>query len=129
LNKTIAILEPHELLRQCLDEILTFLGYDVVIKEAESLEFLNELERVQFLPNIIVMESQIAEPHDYHLIKYLRNSFPLIRLLAFSTDNSEYAVNQVMQEGVHAFLEKGCSLCKLQTVLEQLSYDTVQLVR
>ncbi|HTE25022.1 response regulator [Flavitalea sp.] len=119
--KTIAILEPHEILRLCLGEVLTHLNYQVVIKSGNALDFIELLATADQLPHIIISEVQLNELQDISLFRHLRLHYPEIKLLAYSGDDSEWTVDLVLKEGADAFLEKGCSLQELQLVLHQIT--------
>jgi DNA-binding NarL/FixJ family response regulator len=121
LTKTIAILEPHEILRLCLAEVLTHLNYDVIIKSGNTLDFIELLATADQQPDIIISEVQLNDLPDVSLFRHLRHHYPEIKLLAFSADDSEWTVDLVLQEGANAFLQKGSSLQRLQQVLESIS--------
>ena len=119
--KTIAILEPHEILRLCLAEVLGHLNYQIIIKSGKALDFIELLATAEELPDIIISEVQLNDLNDISLFRHLRHQYPEIKLLAYSGDDSEWTVDQVLKEGADAFLEKGCSLQELQNVLHQIS--------
>jgi DNA-binding NarL/FixJ family response regulator len=120
LKKTIAILEPHHIFRQCLEEILGHLEYEVILKSGETLDFIEQLAVSEEHPTIIISEVQLNDMPDVSMFKHLSYHYPEIKLLAFSADNSEWAVETVMQEGAHAFLQKGCSLMEIQMILDEI---------
>ena len=121
MTKTIAILEPHEILRLCLSEVLTYLNYEVIIKSGETLDFIELLATTDRLPDIIISEVQLNDLPGISLFRHLRHHYPETRLLAFSADDSEWTIQLALEEGAYAFLEKGSSLQKLQQVLEMIS--------
>lgn len=125
-RKTIAILEPHEILRQCLIEILNHLNYQVLIKAGNALDFIEQLAMTDDQPDIIISEVQLTDLPDISLFRHLRYHYPEAKLLAFSADDSNWTVDMVRQEGADAFLEKGCSLQTLQQILDDLVSPVLQ---
>jgi DNA-binding NarL/FixJ family response regulator len=121
LKQTVAILEPHEILRQCLEEILTHLDYDVVIKSGDTLGFIECLALSEQSPDIILSEVELDDLQDISLFRHLRHHYPGTKILAFSADNTEWTIKTALREGAHAFLEKGCSLQSLQTTLARIA--------
>ena len=119
--KTIAILEPHEMLRLCLAEVLTHLNYHIIIKSGNAVDFIEMLARAEELPNIVISEVQLNDLDDISVFRHLRLHYPEIKLLAYSGDDSEWTVDLVLKEGADAFLEKGCSLQQLQQELHRIS--------
>jgi len=120
----IAILEPHEILRQCLAEILIYLNYDVIIKSGSAFEFLGLLAASEKLPNIIISEVKVEDHQHVSLFRHLRYHYPDVRLVAFSADDSEWTVDHVRREGADAFIPKGCSLINLQETLLKINSPT-----
>lgn len=120
MKKTIAILEPHRIFRQCLEEILGHLEYEVILRSGETLDFIEQLAVSEEQPAIIISEVQLNDMPDVSMFKHLSFHYPEIKLLAFSADNSEWAVDTALQEGAHAFLQKGCSLHEMETILDEI---------
>ena len=119
--KTVAILEPHEILRLCLAEVLTYLNYQIIIKSGNAVDFIEMLATADELPHIIISEVQLNDLEDISIFRHLRLHYPEIKLLAYSGDDSEWTVDLVLNEGADAFLEKGCSLQQLQHELHRIS--------
>jgi two-component system invasion response regulator UvrY len=119
--KTIAILEPHEILRLCLAEVLTHLNYHIIIKSGNAVDFIEMLATAEELPHIVISEVQLNDLDGISIFRHLRLHYPEIKLLAYSGDDSEWTVDLVLKEGADAFLEKGCSLQQLQHELYRIS--------
>lgn len=129
LKSTIAILEPHGIFRQCLEEILTHLNYDVIIKSGDTLDFIEQLAECQQHPSIIISEVNLIDLPDVSMFRHLRHHYPEIKLIAFSADNSAWTIDTVMKEGALAFLQKGCSLQELQVLLEEINSTEMMEIR
>ncbi|RYY17390.1 MAG: response regulator transcription factor [Chitinophagaceae bacterium] len=121
LTKTIAILEPHEILRLCLAEVLTHLNYNVIIRSGNAFDFIELLATADEHPDIIISEVQLNDLQDISMFRHLRYHYPETKILAFSADGSEWTIETALKDGADAFLEKGCSLHNLQQVLSQIS--------
>jgi DNA-binding NarL/FixJ family response regulator len=127
LKQTVAILEPHHILRQCLEEILIYLNYSVIIKSGDPLEFIEQLALSDDAPDIILSEVELNDMQDISLFRHFRHHYPGVKILAFSADDTEWTVQNVLQEGAHAFLEKGCSLQSLQDMLANIAPQQARL--
>lgn len=121
MKQTVAILEPHGILRQCLEEILSHLNYEVVIQSGDPLDFIEELALADQSPDIILSEVVFEDMEDISLFRHLRHHYPGTKILAFSADNTEWSIKNALREGAHAFLEKGCSLYSLQASLARIA--------
>ena len=126
LTKTIAILEPHEILRLCLIEVLSHLNYNILFKSGSAIDFIEMLATAEEQPDIIIAEVQLYDLQDISLFRHLRYHYPGIKLLAFSADDTERTVELVLQEGADAFLAKGCSLQQIQHALELVYRSELQ---
>jgi len=128
LRTNIAILEPHQILRQCLAEILIHLNYNVILKSGSALEFIELLATSEEQPHIIISEIQLNDLRNVSLFKHLRHHYPGVKLVAFCADDSEWTINHVHREGADAFIAKGCSLSNLQETLGKIGSNQAQLL-
>jgi DNA-binding NarL/FixJ family response regulator len=117
LKTTIAILEPHAILRKCMDEILSHLEYDVLFQSGSGVAFLEELAVRDELPEIIISEPRLRDLPDISIFRHLKFHYPNTLLVAYSADNSEWTIETSISEGADTFIEKGCSLHELQLTL------------
>ncbi|MET0242414.1 MAG: response regulator transcription factor, partial [Flavitalea sp.] len=56
----------------------------------------------------------------FETTKELTKMFPQVRILAFSTDNTDLSVSRMIAAGAHGFLEKGGSLEDISKSLHDL---------
>ena len=120
-RKTIAILEPHEILRLCLEEIMIHLNYEIVARSGDSLDFIEQLAMLENTPDAIISETQLTDLPDISLFRHLKFHYPEVPILAFSADDTMYSVDLALAEGADGFLEKGCSLQQLQERLVEIT--------
>lgn len=120
LTQKVAILEPHEILRQCLAEILIYLNYEVVIKSGNTLDFIEQLAMTDDPPQVIISEIELSDVRGLSIFRHFRFHYPEVKLLAFSVDDSEWSVDLALEQGADLFLRKGCSLKSLQQALESI---------
>ena len=105
-------------------ELKSFLEEKVI--QYNTLDFIEQLATVDKLPDIIISEVQLNDLNDISIFRYIRLHYPDIKLLAYSGDDSEWTVDQVLKEGADAFLEKGCSLHALQQELHRIACGDFQ---
>ena len=121
---TVALVDDHKIFRQGLIEVLNHLGYAITIEASNGKELLNKLE-VGSLPDICILDIHMPEMDGFETTRQLRSKYPEIKILAFSTDNTDVSVSKVIGCGAHAFLEKGGSLedisASLTSILEVTS--------
>ena len=108
-NITVALVDDHKIFRQGLIEVLVHLGYTITIEASNGKELLNKLE-TGALPDICILDIHMPEMDGFETTRQLRSKYPEIKILAFSTDNTDVSVSKVISCGAHGFLEKGGSL-------------------
>ncbi|RYY24937.1 MAG: response regulator transcription factor [Chitinophagaceae bacterium] len=106
---TVALVDDHKIFRQGLIEVLNHLGYTVAIEASNGRELLEKLEN-RDLPTICILDIHMPEMDGFETTRQLSSKYPGIKILAFSTDNTDVSVSKVISCGAHGFLEKGGSL-------------------
>ena len=106
---TVALVDDHKIFRQGLIEVLNHLGYKVTIEASNGKELLEMLKKT-VMPSICILDIHMPEMDGFETCSHLRIHYPDIRILAFSTDNTDASVSKMLSCGAHGFLEKGGSL-------------------
>ena len=109
LHITVALVDDHKIFRQGLIEVLKHLGYTVTIEASNGRELLEQLQ-YKALPSVCILDIHMPEMDGFETTRQLRSTYPEIKILVFSTDNTDVSVSRVIACGAHAFLEKGGSL-------------------
>lgn len=116
---TVALVDDHKIFRQGLIEVLNHLGYEVTIEACNGRELFKMLESAS-LPSICILDIHMPEMDGFETSRQLRAKYPEIKILAFSTDNTDVSVSKVIASGAHAFLEKGGSLEEISESLTSI---------
>jgi two-component system, NarL family, invasion response regulator UvrY len=117
---TVALVDDHKIFRQGLIEVLTHLGYAVTIEVSNGRELLDKLQNTSQLPHICILDIHMPQMDGFETTRQLSELYPSIRILVFSTDNTDASVARVTECGAHGFLEKGGSLDDINDTLTRL---------
>jgi len=116
---TVALVDDHKIFRQGLIEVLNHLGYKVTLQASNGRELLEQLLENDS-PAICILDIHMPEMDGFETTRHLRVSYPEIKILAFSTDNTDLSVSRMLSCGAHAFLEKGGSLDDISESLSSI---------
>ncbi|RYY08729.1 MAG: response regulator transcription factor, partial [Chitinophagaceae bacterium] len=106
---SVALVDDHKIFRQGLIEVLNHLGYAVTIEASNGKELLEILSK-QTAPEICILDIHMPVMDGFETTSLLKRKYPQIKILAFSTDNTDVSVSKMLACGAHGFLEKGGSL-------------------
>jgi DNA-binding NarL/FixJ family response regulator len=111
---TVALVDDHKIFRQGLIEVLHHLGYLVTIEASNGKELLDTLAKNTLakntIPDICILDIHMPVMDGFETTRRLRKKYPQVKILAFSTDNTDVSVTKMIANGAHGFLEKGGSL-------------------
>jgi DNA-binding NarL/FixJ family response regulator len=116
---TVALVDDHKIFRQGLIEVLNHLGYTVTIEASNGQELLDLLSHQQ-LPAICILDIHMPVMDGFETTRNLHLKYPEVKILVFSTDNSDASVARIRECGAHGFLEKGGSLDDISAILAGL---------
>lgn len=114
---TIAIVEDHDLLRNELASILEKNGLHITFMAENGAAALEKMALAQPLPDVCLMDISMPIMNGYELAGRLRETYPQVRVLAFSMVASQQEINKIISSGAHAFIPKGISIIRLQEAI------------
>jgi DNA-binding NarL/FixJ family response regulator len=104
----IIILDTHRVVRA---GIKAMVGIDLeleVLAEAGSGFELGNLLRI-LKPDVVMVDAQVRDERGVDIIRQIRLEYPCIKLIAFSMDEQESTIIEMVQAGVSAYLLKDCT--------------------
>jgi DNA-binding NarL/FixJ family response regulator len=116
---TVALVDDHKIFRQGLTEVLNHLGYAITIEASNGKDLLDQLARSPS-PDICILDIHMPLMDGFQTTRLLKEKHPAIKILAFSTDNTDVSVSKVIACGAHGFLEKGGSLEDISRALSAI---------
>lgn len=104
----IAITDDFEFARVELPRILENFGVSTLFTAKDGQELLEKLSEGN-TPQLVLLDIQMPVMNGYETAQSLRQNWPHIKVLAYSTDSHVYTREKIMKAGAHGFMPKGCA--------------------
>lgn len=125
MKTTIAILDPHELIRKALAGILTTFGYEVIIEVKDEEELIGQILSGN-IPDICIIDVNVYDMKGIKTAKKIRAEFPPIKIVIYSNDLHKQVYHKIKnpQVGDH-YVDKKSGVDILKRVLELCSRQLI----
>lgn len=117
---TLAIIDDHDLWRAKLSEMLTAIGFNIIMIESNGKEFIDALEKSTVLPDVCLLDISMPVMNGYETAKKLRKLYPKIKILAFSMETDETVIARIIECGANGFIPKGVNLNEIKTAIIEM---------
>ncbi|MBS1628124.1 MAG: response regulator transcription factor [Bacteroidetes bacterium] len=104
----LALIDDHAMFRKALASYIA--GYDnySVLYEAgsgkELLNFLKDSKNQH--PDIVLLDIRMPEMDGFAVAEFLKNNYPLIKILALSSDDDGRTISRIVRNGAKGFISK-----------------------
>jgi DNA-binding NarL/FixJ family response regulator len=115
---TIALIDEHPLMRECLHNYLGEYGYSHILQATDGKELIGRLSNDR-IPDICVLEFNARKKAGYETIKMLRATWPQIKIVIYSLKHGPVE-NKTQASGADAVIAHQSSLASLKHTLEGL---------
>jgi DNA-binding NarL/FixJ family response regulator len=102
----VALADDHVMLRNGLAVLITNLGYTVLFECSNGKELIQKMKDADHLPDVILMDINMPEMDGYETTMWLRNNYPLVRVLALSMYDDENAIIRMLKNGAKGYVMK-----------------------
>lgn len=118
-NIKIVLVDDHVLLRNGLAAIIAKLGYSVLFECSNGKELMEKLDKSN-QPDLVLMDINMPEVDGYQTTLWLRNNFPLIKVLALSMYDDEKAIIRMLKNGARGYILKETSTQELKNAIDSV---------
>lgn len=135
---SIAIVDDHYLVAEALSNLIQkFDNCEVLLIAANGRNFLDQLQRIDRLPDITLLDLNMPIMDGFETALQLRQRYPSVRVLALSMTDREDHIVRMVRNGARGYLLKDCRPEELQQALDDVmtkgfyysDFLTTQLVR
>ena len=103
----IAIVDDHTLFRKGMIALLERIeGIKLVLEAANGREFLDQLEETPI--DLVLLDLMMPVFNGRQTLQILRTTYPDIKVIILTMENSEETVLHLVEDGAHGFSCQGC---------------------
>jgi DNA-binding NarL/FixJ family response regulator len=115
----VALADDHALLRNGLAGLVTNLGYTVQFECNNGKDLISQLKKND-PPDVVLMDINMPEMDGYSTTLWLRNNFPLIKVLALSMYDDENAIIRMLRNGARGYILKDADPVELKRAIDDV---------
>ena len=117
----VALADDHSLIRNGLANLIdTFDGFKVLFQAANGQELIDAL-KLRALPDIVLMDINMPKKDGYETTKWLRETYPDIKVLALSMYDNEGAIIRMIKNGACGYILKDAEPGDLRRALNEIA--------
>lgn len=117
----LALADDHNLFRMGVEELIEdFQNMEVVISVANGKELIHQLSVAVILPDVCLLDINMPQMNGFETAKYIKESWPDIKILAVSVYDSEFNVLGMMRAGASGYILKDTQPAILRVAIESL---------
>lgn len=102
----VALLMPRTVMRKFSAQIKSLPHFEVLLEADNEAALKRDIRRIS-LPDILIVDLDDKEEDIFKTITWIGNDFPVVKLLAVTTDRNETAMLKASKLGVSGFLDSG----------------------
>jgi two-component system, NarL family, invasion response regulator UvrY len=115
----IVLTDDHVLLRNGLAGLIKNLGHHVLFEADNGKDLIKKLSPGN-LPDIILMDINMPEMDGCEATQYIRQHYPLVKVLALSMYNNESSIIRMLKAGAKGYILKDSHPQELQAAIEAI---------
>jgi len=117
----IGIVDDHKLFLKSLGLLLqTFGNYEVVVEGLNGEDLQSRMKNIQYAPDIMLVDVNMPLMDGPETVKWLKQDYPVMKLVALSVNNSDKAVIEMIKAGCCAYLLKDTHPDELEKALGEI---------
>lgn len=117
---TVALVDDHVLLRNGLAGLINSFDDFEVIFEADNGQDLIEKIKRNTVPDMVMLDINMPEMDGYATAQYLKEAFPLVKVLALSMYDNETSIIRMFKAGARGYILKDSEPPELRRALDSI---------
>lgn len=113
----VALVDDHILLRKGLAALVNSFDEFIVVFEADNGKDMQQKINTDNLPDLVLLDINMPKIDGYASAQWLKQTYPLIKIMALSMYDNENAVIRMFKAGARGYILKDCEPPELKTAL------------
>ena len=116
----VVLVDDHPLLRNGLATLIdTYDAFTVLFEADNGVDFIKQLDASN-LPNLVLLDITMPEMDGYATAKWIKEHHPLIKIIALSMMDDEYAIIRMLKNGARGYVVKNTNAKELLQALKDV---------
>lgn len=116
----IAIVDDHPLVREHLSGFIRNQGFNVVFNAENGLDCLSRMATIDLQPDLCILDVRMPRMDGFATARQIRQTWPEIRILFYSTKRDSGTIEEALNSGGDAFLNKNCEPEEILDTIQSL---------
>ena len=121
MNTTVAVVDDHEQMREHTSSFIEEMGFQLLFKAENGKEALEIMAKNNSVPDVCLLDIQMPVMDGYETAEIMSIQYPKTKILAYSTDDSETPVINMIKSGACGFLLKGGTFGEMKKAIDDVS--------
>lgn len=119
--RKISIVDDHAMFRKGLTALINlFPNYNVLFDASNGQDFISRLDPGE-LPDIVLLDIAMPEMDGYATANWIKDNYPVIKVLALSTMDGETAIIKMIRNGAKGYVLKDSEPSELKQAFDEVS--------
>ena len=114
----IALVDDHVLLRKGLANIISDIGYSVMLEADNGEDFIRKLDNMKKDPEVVLMDINMPFKDGFETTLWLKKNKPAIKVLALSMLDDENSIIRMLKNGARGYILKESEPVELKSAIE-----------
>ncbi|MGN6212046.1 response regulator [Parafilimonas sp.] len=121
----LGIADDNKFFREALSEVLNSYGFTIIFKAVNGYDCIDKIKSATELPDVCILDVFMPEIDGFETARIIKKQWPKIKLIACSTNNEDYIIEEILAAGVDKFLSKGSEAEDVRNAIIEMANESI----